>query len=109
MTKYQERRVAQIEEIMMNLVGHPETKEVKEKSVVELSDTGVVSMIIEVGAIGDEGTLAAVFCRQRAHIFIGPKGGCYTYSNSRKDKKQLITYTDSPMGVCWRCVLDSRS
>ena len=106
MTKYQERRIAQIEEIMMNLVGHPETKEIKEKKIEDLGHC--ISMVIEVGQIGDEGTMAAIFCRQRAHIFIGKKGGCSTYTNSRRDGK-LITYEDSPSGVCWRCVLDSRS
>ena len=106
MTKQQERRIAQIEEIMMNLVGHPETKEIKEKNIEDLGHC--ISMVIEVGQIGDEGTLAAVFCRQRAHIFIGRKGGCSTYTRSRRDGK-LITYEDSPSGVCWRCVLDSRN
>lgn len=106
MTKYQERRIAQIENIMMNLVGHPETKEVKEKSIEDLGHC--ISMVIEVGEIGDEGTLAAVFCRQRAHIFIGKKGGCSTYTNSRRDGS-LIHYEDTPSGVCWRCVLDSRN
>ena len=108
MTKYQERRIAQIENIMMNLVGHPETKEIKEKSIEDLGVGGIVSMVIEVGEIGDEGTLAAVFCRQRAHIFIGPKGGCYTYTTSRRDGSH-IRYDDTPSGVCWRCVLDSRN
>lgn len=108
MTKQQERRIAQIEEIMMNLIGYPETKEIKEKSVEELGVGGIVSMVIEVGDKNDEGTLAAVFCRQRAHIFIGPKGGCYTHTRSRRDGS-YIRYDDTPSGVCWRCVLDSRS
>lgn len=106
MTRYQEKRINQIEEIMLNLVGYPETKEIKEKSVHDIGH-GIVSLVIEVGDVGDEGTLAAVFCRQRAHIFIGPKGGCSTYTTSRKDGS-LITYEDTPSGVCWRCVLDSR-
>ena len=106
MTKYQERRIAQIEEIMMNLVGHPETKEIKEKSIEDLGHC--ISMVIEVGAIGDEGTMAAIFCRQRAHVFIGPKGGCYTYTRSRRNGEH-IRYDDSASGVCWRCVLDSRN
>ena len=105
MTIQQERRIAQLEEIMMNLVGHPETKEIKEKSIEGLGHC--ISMVIEVGEIGDEGTLAAVFGRQRAHIFIGPKGGCSTYTKSRRDGS-LITYEDSPSGVCWRCVLDNQ-
>ena len=107
MTNAQERRIAQIEEIMMNLVGHPETKEIKQKEIEEITEN-IVSLVIEVGEIGDEGTMAAVFCRQRAHIFIGPKGGCSTYTQSRRGGG-IINYEDSPSGVCWRCVLDSRN
>lgn len=108
MTKQQERRIAQIEEIMLNLVGHPENKEIKTKDIEEL-EGGIVSVVIEVGRIGDEGTLAAVFCRQSAHIFIGPRGGCSTYTRSRKDKGKLIRYDDNVSGVCWRCVIDNQS
>ena len=107
MTKEQERKVKEIEKIMMELIGHPETKEIKEEEVNEIG-YGIVSMVIEVGEIGDEGTMAEVLCRQRAHIFIGPKGGCYTYSKARsgKNKGKDVRYDDNALGVCWRCVLD---
>ena len=35
---------------------------------------GFVSVYVEVGRIGDEGTLASVFCRYRGHFFIGRRG-----------------------------------
>lgn len=108
MTNEQERKIKEIEKIMINLVGHPETKEIKQKEVKE-TDYGVVSMYISVGEIGDEGTMAAILCRQTAHVFIGPKGGCWTYSRARsgKNKGKDVRYDDNVHGVCWRCVIDN--
>lgn len=34
-----------------------------------------VSVVVEIGGKNDEGTLAEVFCRDRAHLFIGKCGG----------------------------------
>jgi len=34
-----------------------------------------VSLITEVGRVGDEGTMAEIYARNRRHIFIGPRGG----------------------------------
>lgn len=34
-----------------------------------------VSVVVEIGGKNDEGTLAEVFCRDRAHLFIGKHGG----------------------------------
>lgn len=42
---------------------------------VELLDWGKVQILSEVGSKTDEGTMAAIFCRTRRHIFIGRKGG----------------------------------
>lgn len=45
-----------------------------------------VSLVVEVGMKDDEGTLAEVFCRDRAHLFIGPRGGIrYPVSKQMKD------------------------
>ena len=35
-----------------------------------------VSLTIETGMIGDEGTAASILCRTYRHIFIGVAGGC---------------------------------
>lgn len=47
-----------------------------------------VSVIVEVGLKGDEGTLASVFGRNRAHIFVGPKGGL-SYPTKKGKRKAL--------------------
>ena len=107
MTKQQERRIEEIREIMLNLVGYRETKEIKEETIEELF-YGAVSMVIEVGTIGDEGTMAEIYCRDRAHVFIGPRGGCYTFSKARSgaNKGHMVRYDDNVRGVVWRNVLD---
>lgn len=54
--------------------GYPGTHEYK-LFKVELLDWGVVQILTEVGRVSDEGTMAAIFCRTRRHIFVGRKGG----------------------------------
>lgn len=41
-----------------------------------------LSVVIELGRIGDEGTAASVFCRTRGHAFVGPRGGITYYERS---------------------------
>lgn len=50
-----------------------EDYEYKEFKIVD-GDTKLVFLLTEVGHIGDEGTMASIFCRTRRHIAIGPKG-----------------------------------
>lgn len=44
-----------------------------------------VSLVVEYGLKGDEGTMAKVFGRDRAHLFIGKRGGI-TYPVTKNDK-----------------------
>lgn len=44
-----------------------------------------LSVVLEVGAVGDEGTLAAIICRDRVHLFVGKRGGI-TYPCMKGDK-----------------------
>ena len=46
--------------------------EVKHLSVMPCGPD--LSVVIEVGHIGDEDTMASVFARERVHAFIGPRG-----------------------------------
>lgn len=51
----------------------------------EILDCGsFVDVRVETGRIGDEGTLAGIFCRERAQLFVGKRGGItYPARNSR--------------------------
>lgn len=78
MTQAQERRIEmirrEIEQEFFPMHRNPEIKEFK----VEELDWGSVSIVAEVGGIGDEGTYAAIMCRERIHVFIG-KNGAISY------------------------------
>ncbi len=76
MSSAQEKMVAFAkEQIFKNdSMGYPKKHEYKQFEV-KLLDWGSVSILTEVGSKTDEGTMAAIFCRTRRHIFIGRKGG----------------------------------
>ena len=58
------------------------TYEIKEYKVEETEY--FLSVVLEVGMIGDEGTMAQVFCRDRVHLFVGKRGGItYPVTNKR--------------------------
>lgn len=45
---------------------------------------GGLSVVIEFGSVGDEHSLASVFCRSRAHVFVGPRGRVTRLSKNLK-------------------------
>ena len=78
MTQAQERKVEMIKkEIEREFFPMHRDPEVKKFDVEEL-DCGLVSLIAEVGGVDDEGTYAAIMCRERIHVFIS-KNGAITY------------------------------
>lgn len=66
--------------------GHPETHEIKELVITEWEDLNTVHVSIEIGRIGDEGTMASVYARDYATVMIGKNGG---YSGRRKGTDKL--------------------
>lgn len=71
--------------------GRPEIHEFKEKHVEEWEDLGVVYVRLEMGLIGDEGTLAEIGCRDTTHVMIGKRGGYFGYRERTHKKKTLST------------------
>lgn len=61
-----------------------------------------VSLYIETGLIGDEGTLASVFGRDGAHFFIGKRGGITypTYKNGKTITKRFERFDSFLTVVC---------
>ena len=47
-----------------------------------------ISVSLEVGLVGDEGTMASIFCRDRVHLFVGTRGGI-KYSYRGRNGKQV--------------------
>ena len=88
MTKQQELKLKRIKETVILEWVKDQDSEIKQFKVEETPH--FVSLVIEVGLKGDEGTLAAVFGRYRAHLFIGRKGGL-TYVD-KKGKIRKLKY-----------------
>lgn len=75
MTNAQEKKLASIKRNAEEdlFFGGPEKYEIKRWEIKDYQS--FVSLVLETGMKGDEGTLAEVFARDRAHLFIGPRGG----------------------------------
>lgn len=86
MTKQQEQKVNKIKQAAILEWARNKDYEIKTWKVEDCEFS--VSVVVEVGLKGDEGTLAAILGRNRAHIFVGPKGGL-SYPTKKGKKKAL--------------------
>jgi hypothetical protein len=93
MTKQQARVVEQIKRWVKerDLYSDEEHYEIK-KLEVEETEEGTVRFYCITGRKEDEGTLAAVFCRKRRHIFIGKRGGMRCFKWDEKKNKSRTLY-----------------
>ena len=74
MTKSQKDKIDMIRQQAVNLHGDFSKNYEIKQWVIEEYDT-FVSLVVEVGMIGDENTYASIYGRDRLHVFIGKKGG----------------------------------
>ncbi len=91
MTKAQEKALERIRRLvereMKGVHGDMDCYEIKEWSVNE--NEYFVSLVVEYGMKGDEGTLASIF-RDGAQLFIGKRGGVtYHVSKTLKNGKYV--------------------
>lgn len=90
MTAAQERAVKRIRKLAENCF-YSDAWEIKEWEVNE--NEYFVSVIVEIGHKNDEGTLAAIICRDRAHLFIGKRGGItYPVTKTLKNGEHKTYY-----------------
>ena len=74
MTNSQRNKINMIRSQAVNLHGDfSKNYEIKQWEVEEYET--FVSLVVEVGMIGDENTYASIYCRDRLHVFIGKRGG----------------------------------
>ena len=74
MTDSQRNKINMIRKQAVNLHGDfSKNYEIKQWEIEEFET--FVSLIVEVGLIGDENTYASIYGRDRLHVFIGKKGG----------------------------------
>ena len=83
MTKAQENAVARIKRLAEQTLFFSEDYEFKAWEVKEYES--FVSVLLETGLKGDEGTWASIIARDRAHLFIGKRGGI-TYPVSKNKR-----------------------
>lgn len=57
------------------LIDVREKHEIKKLSITRFDTSRAVTLYVETGMIGDEGTLAALFARTTVHARIGSRGG----------------------------------
>jgi hypothetical protein len=50
-------------------------KEIKKLEITRMDGNSYVTLYVEAGLPNDEKTLASIFCRDTAHVHVGPRGG----------------------------------
>ena len=85
MTKSQEKAIERIKRLVEKDF-YSDNYEIKEWEIHE--NEYFVSLYVEYGLKNDEGTLASIIARDKAHLFIGKRGGI-TYPVTTKDKKHI--------------------
>ena len=50
-------------------------KEIKKLEITRFDGRNYVTLYVEAGLPNDEKTLASIFCRDTAHVQVGPRGG----------------------------------
>lgn len=83
MTQLQEKAINRIKRLVESDM-YTDNQEIKTWEVTDCDS--FVSLVVEYGYKGDEGTLASIICRTRAHLFIGKRGGI-TYPVTTKNGK----------------------
>ncbi len=94
MTNTQTKKVELIKKLFINHLFN-ETYEVKTCEVKPLSSTDLVEIYMVSGLIGDEGTYAELFARDRIHAFVSPRGQITYYDIKAKKIKVFNTNKQS--------------
>lgn len=97
MTQAQEKAIEVLKNTFVGFYGYPEKKEIKHEEIEEL-ENGSVYVMLEVGYIGDEGTMQEILCRDRLSVCIGKRGGYYKYADSKSHYRK--TYKNAILACC---------
>ncbi len=103
MTKQQEARVERLRKEAENQFNHTEIKRFEVRDYDHF-----VSVYVVIGMPDDDGTLAAVFCRDAAHVFVGKRGGV-TYPVSKQYKNGTWKHYTKPYRSFLSTSLDQRA
>lgn len=92
MTNSQKMAMERIKKLTNDLL-YNDNHEVKKFEVTDCDY--FISVVVETGIKNDEGTLAAIYCRDRAHLFIGKRGAITypVYKNGKFMRKKFHGYS----------------
>ena len=90
MTKAQERAIEKLRKQTERDLFFSEKYEIKQFEVKEYED-GCLTLAIETGLKGDEGTMAEIYARDYCFLFIGDRGGV-TWYNRAGTKRYLCEH-----------------
>ena len=82
MNSKQERAVEKIRAAIIEKHARGNEREFKQFEITELADGELISLVVEYGMVGDEGTYAEIMVREYWHFFIGIAGGVTLVSHS---------------------------
>ena len=91
MTKSQEKAIERIRKLVES-----ECRDRYEIKIWELKEHETfVSLYVAYGLKNDEGTLAELLCRDKAHLFVGKRGGITypIYKNGRQIERKFKGYS----------------
>lgn len=94
MNKTQEIKLEMLKRDFLNDFNRNGNHEIKQFEVTDLDK--VVMVFIEVGLIGDEGTMASILCRNTAMFNIGQRGALRHYNKATRNFKKTSTL----LGAC---------
>lgn len=87
MTDKQERAIKMLERRAREELFFGSDKDRYEIKTLDVKENEYfVSVVIETGLKDDEGTMASIICRDRAHVFVGKRGGITWYDNKGHTK-----------------------
>lgn len=72
--------------------GYLNNYEVKKLKVTTSENWKHVFVSLEIGMVGDEGTMAEIVCRDHYQFFIGPRGGMFYYPKHSYNARRISKY-----------------
>jgi hypothetical protein len=103
MTNAQSRAIERIRQEAQSTLFYGDGYEFKRWNVTE--NEHFAAVVLEVGMIGDEGTLAEAVCRDRAQLFVGKKGDI-TYPYNYYTNSGEMKFTERRYKGLMKAVLD---
>ena len=105
-TKSQEKAIERLRRDAVDSLFFGDDYEFKAFEIIEGKYN--ISIVIETGMIGDEGTMAEIFGRDRAQFFIGKRGGIHYWRERKHKRNDEDNFIKVPYNRMLQAVIDQR-